>query len=46
MSLTATIRPTETKIIEAEGDDYETTTAPLLAQVPEGWEVLLILNAL
>jgi hypothetical protein len=44
MKLTATIRPKETKTIEAEGEDYETVKAQLLAQVPEGWEVLQILN--
>jgi hypothetical protein len=44
MKLTATIRPTETRIIAVEADDYETGKARLEAQVPEGWQILQILN--
>lgn len=44
MKLIATIRPTETRTIEAEAADYYTAKALLLEQVPEGWELLQILN--
>jgi len=44
MKITATIRPTETRSITVEADDYETGKAQLEAQVPEGWQILQILN--
>jgi hypothetical protein len=44
LKLTATIRPTETKTITVEADDYETAKAQLEAQIPEGWQTLQILN--
>jgi hypothetical protein len=44
MKLVATIRPTETRTIEAEAEDYDTAKALLLEQIPEGWQLLQILN--
>lgn len=44
LKLIATIRPKETRTIEAEAEDYETAKTLLLEKVPEGWEVLQILN--
>lgn len=44
MKLTATIRPTETRIITAEAGDYAAAKAQIEAQVPEGWLILQILN--
>jgi hypothetical protein len=44
MKITATIRPTETRTITVEAEDYETGKTELEAQVPEGWQILQILN--
>lgn len=44
LKLTATIRPTETRTITVEADDYPTAKAQIEAQVPEGWIILQILN--
>ena len=45
MKITATIRPTETRTLTVEAADYETGKAQIEAQVPEGWQILQILNA-
>lgn len=44
MKLTATIRPTETRTLQAEAGDYETAKAQIEAQVPEGWQILQVLT--
>jgi hypothetical protein len=44
MKITATIRPTETRTITVEAEDYETGKTELEAQVPEGWQILQILT--
>jgi hypothetical protein len=44
MKLTATIRPTETRTLQAEASDYETANAQIEARVPEGWQILQILT--
>ena len=44
LKLTATIRPTETRTITVEAEDYATAKAQIEAQVPEGWLILQILN--
>ncbi|WIB72620.1 hypothetical protein [Curtobacterium sp. MCBD17_026] len=35
----ATIRSTETRELEAEGESYEAARAALDAQVPDGWQL-------
>jgi hypothetical protein len=44
MNLTAIIRRTETRTLQAEGGDYETAKAQIEAQVPEGWQILQVLT--
>lgn len=44
LKLTATIRPTETRTIAVEAEDYASAKAHIEAQVPEGWIILQILN--
>jgi hypothetical protein len=44
MKLTASIRPTETRTLQAEAGDYETAKAQIEVQVPEGWRILQILT--
>jgi hypothetical protein len=39
MKLTATIRPTETRTLQAEAGDYETAKAQIEAQVPRALDV-------
>ncbi|ABM10460.1 MULTISPECIES: hypothetical protein [Paenarthrobacter] len=39
------IRPMETRELEAEGEDYAAAREALLAQVPEGWQVLSVMTA-
>lgn len=34
---TGTYRPTETRTIEAEGKDYATAAAAVVAAIPDGW---------
>jgi hypothetical protein len=40
MKVVATIRPTETREIEAAGEDYQTARDAAAAQVPAGWQVI------
>lgn len=44
LKLTATIRPTETRTITVEAEDYAAAKAQIEGQVPEGWIILQILN--
>lgn len=44
VKLSGTIRPTQTQHVEAEGDSYEEAKATLEASVPEGWQLITILN--
>lgn len=43
MKLTVTIRPTETRTLQADAADYETAKAQIEAKVPDGWQILQIL---
>jgi hypothetical protein len=38
------IRPIETRELEAEGENYTAAREALLAQVPEGWQVLSVMT--
>ncbi|WP_211882972.1 hypothetical protein [Pseudarthrobacter albicanus] len=38
------IQPVEKQQIRAEGDDYDEAKAALSAQIPEGWQLLSIVN--
>jgi hypothetical protein len=40
MKVIATIRPTETREIEATGEDYQAARDAVAAQVPPGWQVI------
>ncbi|GAB3616238.1 hypothetical protein GCM10027416_07950 [Okibacterium endophyticum] len=42
MKVVLTIRPTETRDIETDGEDYVTAKAAALEQVPEGWAPVAI----
>ncbi|WP_199921763.1 hypothetical protein [Psychromicrobium lacuslunae] len=45
MRIEALIRPTETRALEAEADDYETALSAVEAQVPDGWQMIQIRRA-
>lgn len=45
MKVVGTIRPAKIEEIEAEGDDYPAAREALLAQVPEGYELLHVRRA-
>jgi hypothetical protein len=40
MKVIATIRPTETREIEAWGEDYQAARDAVAAKVPAGWQVI------
>lgn len=40
MKVQVTIAPSETRVLEVEGADYEAAKAAALAQLPEGWRIL------